>query len=53
MVSFNEINRDGSKIKLANIAISKVTATNPPSALVPPKFDDKKTENPKNKTTDV
>ena len=53
IVSCREISKDGSRIRLANIAIIKVTATSPPRACVPPKLEDKKIENPKNKTTEV
>ena len=47
------MSREGSKIKFANIDIRRVTATNPPKACVPQKLEDKKTEKPKNKTTEV
>lgn len=43
----------GNKIKLESIAKSKVAATKPPKATVPPKLDKVKTENPKNNTTEV
>ena len=44
---------EGSKIRFANMAINNVTATKPPSAWVPPKFEDMKTEKPKKSTMDV
>ena len=53
MESSSEIRSEGSKIKFANIAIIRVTATKPPKAWVPPKFEDKNTEKPKNKTMEV
>ena len=53
MVLSNESNKAGNKIKFESIAKSKVVATNPPKATVPPKLDNLNTENPKNNTTEV
>jgi hypothetical protein len=53
MESSREMRREGSSTRFANIAIKRVTATRPHKAWVPPKFEDKKTENPKNKTMEV
>ena len=46
-------NNDGSNNKLDTMAKSRVTETNPPSAIVPPRLETVKTRNPKNKTMDV
>ena len=51
--SSSEISNEGNKIKLASIAIRRVTETSPPRALVPPKFDERKTEKPKKRTIEV
>ena len=53
MVLSNESSKAGNKIKLESIAKSKVVATNPPKATVPPKSESVNTENPKNNTTEV
>ena len=52
-VRSKEINKEGSRIKFASIAKSKVAETKPPSATVPPNSEIIKIENPKNKTMDV
>lgn len=49
----NDNNSEGNNNKLETIANNRVTETNPPSALVPPKLDIVKTRNPKNKTMEV
>lgn len=53
MVFSKDNNNTGSKIKLDNMAKTKVNETKPPNATVPPKLEIMKTENPKNKTMEV
>ena len=45
--------KDGNNNKLDTMAKSRVTDTNPPKAIVPPKLDTVKTRNPKNNTIEV
>ena len=49
----NDNNSEGNNNKLETIANNRVTETNPPNALVPPKLDIVKTKKPKNKTMEV
>ena len=49
----NDNNKDGNNNKFETIANNKVTETNPPKAIVPPKLETVKTKNPKNNTIDV
>lgn len=53
MLFSKDNNRDGSKIKFASMAKSKVAATKEPKATVPPKLEVMKTEKPKNRTMEV
>ena len=48
-----ESSKDGSNIKFASIANTKVTETNAPSATVPQKLEIVNTENPKKSTIEV
>ena len=52
-VLFSDNTNEGSNTKLDSIPKNSVSATRPPRAIVPPKLDSMKTENPKNNTIEV
>ena len=49
----NERRREGNNNKFETIANNKVTDTNPPNAMVPPKLETVNTKNPKKSTIEV
>ena len=48
-----ERRREGNNNKFETIANNKVTDTNPPNAIVPPKLETVNTKNPKKSTIEV
>lgn len=49
----NVKSKDGNKRRFETMANKRVTETNPPSAIVPPKLDTVNTKKPKNNTIEV